>query len=149
MKAIVQRVSRAEVRVGPETVGAIGAGLVALVGVTHSDSAASAHRLAAKIARLRIFDVEGGQSSIDEISDVSAAVGVLVISQFTLYGDTRKGRRPSWGAAAPGEAAEPLVDEVVAELQRLGVYVQTGRFGAMMDVELVNHGPVTLTIEVD
>ena len=141
MRAVVQRVSEASVTVGGETVGSIaGPGLVVLVGVTHSDSPDHARKLAAKIHELRILD---GEKSA---ADVHAPL--LVISQFTLYADTTKGRRPSWSAAAPGPVAEPLVDEVVAELRRRGATVETGRFGADMQVHLVNDGPVTVLIDL-
>lgn len=130
-----------------ETVGAIKEpGLVVLVGVTHDDTPAQAAKLAAKLWGLRIFDAphEGGAEA--SCSDLGAPL--LVISQFTLYGDTRKGRRPSWIAAAPGPVAEPLVEEVVAALRRLGAHVETGRFGAHMKVSLINDGPVTLVLDV-
>ena len=145
MRALVQRVSRAEVRVDGAVVGAIGPGLCAFVGVTHSDDAAIAARLAEKLWHLRVFD--------DADANVGRSVAdgtrqVLVVSQFTLYGDTRKGRRPSWIDAARPEQAEPLVDAVVAALRELGAEVATGRFRADMDVELVNDGPVTLMLEV-
>ena len=141
MRAVVQRVSEAGVTVAGETVGAIdGPGLLALVGVTHTDDEATAAKLAAKIWGLRILDGEKSCSDVD--------APLLVVSQFTLYADTRKGRRPSWSAAAPGEVAEPLLDSVVAELRRLGATVATGRFGADMRVGLVNDGPVTLVLEV-
>ncbi len=133
--------------VGGRVVGAIGEpGLLALVGVTHDDDAAKARRLAAKLWGLRVFD--GGEPDAAEASCSDLGAPLLVISQFTLYGDTRKGRRPSWIAAAPGPVAEPLVDEVVAELRRLGARVETGVFGADMKVALVNDGPVTLILEV-
>ena len=141
MRAVIQRVSEASVTVDGEVVGAIDQpGLLALVGVTHTDDEAAAAKLAAKMWGLRVLD---GEKSC---SDVGAPL--LVISQFTLYADTRKGRRPSWSAAAPGHLAEPLVDAVVAELRRLGATVATGRFGADMHVSLVNEGPVTLILEV-
>ena len=141
MRAVIQRVSEASVTVDGEVVGAIDQpGLLALVGVTHTDDEAAAAKLAAKMWGLRVLD---GEKSC---SDVGAPL--LVISQFTLYADTRKGRRPSWSAAAPGHLAEPLVDAVVAELRRLGATVATGRFGADMHVRLVNEGPVTLILEV-
>jgi len=134
-------VSVASVTVDGETVGSIeGPGLVVLVGVTHSDSPEHARKLAAKIHDLRILDGEKSAADID--------APFLVISQFTLYADTTKGRRPSWSAAAPGTVAEPLVDEVVDELRRRGATVQTGRFGADMQVHLVNDGPVTLLLDV-
>ena len=145
VRAVVQRVERATVAVDGAVVGAIGRGLCVLVGVTHTDTAADARRLAAKLWRLRLFPDGDGRMDLgaDEVG-----AEVLVISQFTLYGDTRQGRRPSWTAAAPGPEAEPLVDEVAAELGRLGARVATGTFGADMAVELVNDGPVTLVLEV-
>lgn len=139
MRAVVQRVTSARVRVDGAVVGEIGAGLCVLVGVTHSDTAAVAARLAGKLANLRLFD---------DRSVLETGGAVLVVSQFTLYGDTSRGRRPSWSAAAPGPVAEPLVEAVVDELRRLGLTVGTGRFGAHMEVELVNDGPVTVTVEV-
>jgi D-tyrosyl-tRNA(Tyr) deacylase len=145
MRALVQRVSRASVTVDGEVTGAIGPGLCVLVGVTHTDRADEARALAAKLWHLRLFDGADGRPDL-----AVGAVGgeVLVISQFTLYGDTRKGRRPSWIAAAPPELAEPLVDAVCDELRALGATVATGRFRADMAVELVNDGPVTLLLEV-
>jgi D-tyrosyl-tRNA(Tyr) deacylase len=141
MRAVVQRVSSASVVVAGETVGAIdGPGLLVLVGVTHTDTRAEARRLAAKLWTVRILD---GEKSC---SDVSAPL--LVISQFTLYGDARKGRRPTWQAAAPGPVAEPLVEAVVEELRALGAQVETGRFGADMAVSLVNDGPITLVLDI-
>ena len=140
MRALVQRVERASVRVDGEVVGAIGTGLLVLVGVTHADDASDAVRLARKVHTLRILRDERS------IAD-SPEAGVLVVSQFTLYADTRKGRRPSWSAAAPGPVAEPLVSVFAAELRELGVAVETGIFGADMRVELVNDGPVTLLLE--
>jgi D-tyrosyl-tRNA(Tyr) deacylase len=138
---VVQRVSEASVRVGGQAVGAIsGPGLLVLVGVTHDDSAEKAAKLAAKLWGLRILE---GEKSC---SDVSAPL--LVISQFTLYADTRKGRRPTWQAAAPGPVAEPLVDAVVSSLRELGARVETGVFGADMKVSLVNDGPVTIILDL-
>ena len=133
--------------VAGELVGEIGAGLLVLVGVTHTDTADDARKLAAKIAGLRVFEDPDGRmgSSVDE---VGAGRAVLVVSQFTLYGDTSRGRRPGWSAAAPGDVAEPLIEEVIAELRRREVEVATGRFGADMSVALVNDGPVTLIVEV-
>ncbi|GAA4130219.1 D-aminoacyl-tRNA deacylase [Actinomadura keratinilytica] len=126
--------------VDDRVVGAIdGPGLLALVGVTHDDTPERARKLAAKLWGLRVLPEERS------CSDLGAPL--LVISQFTLYGDTRKGRRPSWIAAAPGPVAEPLVDEVVTELRALGAKVETGVFGADMKVSLVNDGPVTLIVE--
>ena len=141
MRAVVQRVDGARVTVDGETVGEIvGQGLCVLVGVTHDDTPEHAARLARKLWTLRVLD---GEKSC---SDVSAPL--LVVSQFTLYGDARKGRRPTWQAAAPGPVAEPLVDEVCARLRELGAHVETGRFGADMRVELTNDGPFTVLLEV-
>jgi D-tyrosyl-tRNA(Tyr) deacylase len=138
---VVQRVSEASVRVGGQAVGAISEpGLLVLVGVTHDDTAEKAAKLAAKLWGLRILE---GEKSC---SDVSAPL--LVISQFTLYADTRKGRRPTWQAAAPGPVAEPLVDAVVSSLRELGARVETGVFGADMKVSLVNDGPVTIILDL-
>jgi D-aminoacyl-tRNA deacylase len=141
---VVQRVSEAAVTVEGEVIGAVGRGLCVLLGVTHDDDEAAARKMAAKLWTLRLFDDAEGRMGVgaDE-----AGAELLVISQFTLYGDTRKGRRPSWTAAAPGPIAEPLVDEVVGELRRLGATVATGRFGAMMEVSLVNDGPTTVLVE--
>lgn len=141
VRAVVQRVSRASVTVAGEVVGAIGSGLLVLLGVTHTDTPAVADRLADKTWQLRILD---GERSC---ADIGAPL--LVVSQFTLYADTRKGRRPSWSAAAPGAVSEPLVEAYVDALRHRGARVETGRFGAMMDVELVNAGPVTLILDVD
>lgn len=144
MRAVVQRVDEARVEVAGEVEGEIGAGLCVLVGVTHDDSAAAAGRLADKIWRLRIFDDADGVMNLP----VSAVGGsVLVVSQFTLYADTRRGRRPSWAAAAPPARAAPLVDLFTATLRDLGADVATGRFGAAMRLALVNDGPVTLVLE--
>jgi D-tyrosyl-tRNA(Tyr) deacylase len=141
MRAVVQRVSSASVVVDGETVGAIDEpGLLVLVGVTHADGPEQAARLAAKLWGLRVLD---GEKSC---SDIGAPL--LVVSQFTLYGDARKGRRPTWHAAAPGPVAEPLVNAVVAELRALGAQVETGVFGADMAVSLVNDGPITLIIDM-
>lgn len=146
MRALVQRVTRASVTVGDEVTGAIGAGLCVLVGVTQTDRVDEARALAAKVWNLRIFEGEDGRMDVA----VDAVGGeVLVVSQFTLYGDTRKGRRPSWIHAAPPEQAEPLIEGFCAELRSLGASVATGRFRADMAVALVNDGPVTLLIEVD
>jgi D-tyrosyl-tRNA(Tyr) deacylase len=147
---VVQRVSRASVRVDGEIVGQVDRpGLLALVGATHDDTPAQAVRLANKIADLRILrHPDGPGAGPDECSAADTSAPVLVVSQFTLFGDTRKGRRPSGLAAAPGPVAEPLVDAVVAALRERGLDVATGRFGADMAVELVNDGPVTLILEV-
>ncbi|SDP45577.1 D-tyrosyl-tRNA(Tyr) deacylase [Pedococcus dokdonensis] len=141
MRAVLQRVTSASVSVDGEVIGSIERpGLLALVGVTHDDGPDQVSALARKIGDLRILR--------DERSVVDEGAPVLVVSQFTLYADTRKGRRPSWGAAAPGPVAEPLVDALVAALRERGIEVATGRFGAMMEVSLVNDGPVTLVVEV-
>jgi len=141
MRAVLQRVTRAAVVVEGETVGAIDRpGLVALVGVTHDDGPEQVATMARKISDLRILR--------DERSVLDEGAPVLVVSQFTLYADTRKGRRPSWNGAAPGEVAEPMVEAVVEALRERGVEVATGRFGAMMEVSLVNDGPVTLVVDV-
>ena len=145
MRAVVQRVTSARVEVDGEVVGAIDVGLCVLVGVTHDDTDAQARKLAAKLSGLRIFEDDAGAMN-RSLADVGGAV--LVISQFTLYGDAAKGRRPSFLAAAPRPVAEPLVDEVVAELRRLGVEVATGRFGEDMAVHLVNDGPTTILLEL-
>ena len=141
VRAVVQRVSQASVMVDGQSVGAISEpGLLVLVGVTHDDTGDKAAKLAAKLWGLRILE---GEKSC---SDVSAPL--LVISQFTLYADTRKGRRPTWQAAAPGPVAEPLVDAVVSSLRGLGARVETGVFGADMKVSLVNDGPVTIILDL-
>lgn len=151
MRAVVQRVRSAGVRsrIGPgdefETVGAVGAGMCVLVGVTHADSDPQADRLADKLVGLRIFDDADGVMNL-AASDVGAAF--LVVSQFTLYGDTSRGRRPSWVDAARPEHAEPLVERVVERMRETGAEVATGRFRTEMEVELVNDGPVTLVIDV-
>lgn len=140
MRAVVQRVTRASVTVDGEVVGSIGRpGLVVLVGVTPGDGPAQAELVARKVAELRILR--------DERSAVDVGAPVLVVSQFTLYADTRKGRRPTWNAAAPGSVAEPLVGSVVAALRARGLEVATGVFGADMAVELVADGPVTILLE--
>jgi D-tyrosyl-tRNA(Tyr) deacylase len=144
VRAVVQRVTEAAVTVDGEVVGAIGPGLCVLVGVTHDDSAAMAEWLAGKLWHLRIFDDDAGVMN-RSASDVGAEL--LVVSQFTLYGDTSGGRRPSWIAAARPEQAEPLVDHVVSALRHLGATVATGRFRASMRVSLVNDGPVTVLVE--
>lgn len=145
MRAVVQRVSHARVEVAGEIVGAIEHGLMVLVGVAPADTVADARALAAKLAGLRIFRDDAEKMNLS-VGDVGG--GVLVISQFTLYGDTRKGRRPSFIGAAQPEIAEPLVAEVVAALDELGVPTATGSFGADMAVSLTNDGPVTLVLEV-
>jgi D-tyrosyl-tRNA(Tyr) deacylase len=141
MRAVVQRVSRASVAVAGRMAGAIEEpGLMVLVGVTHDDTAEDAAKLAAKLWGLRILHGEKSCSDVD--------APLLVISQFTLYAELAKGRRPSWSAAAPGPVAEPLVEAVVRSLRDLGARVQTGVFGAEMQVSLVNDGPVTIIIEI-
>jgi D-aminoacyl-tRNA deacylase len=140
MRLVVQRCATAEVRVSGEVVGAIGrTGLVILVGVTHDDAQARAARMAEKVWRLRIFE---GEQSADQLG-----APMLVVSQFTLYADTRKGRRPSWNAAAPRAVSEPLVSSFVEALRALGAEVATGVFGADMQVSLVNDGPVTMVLD--
>jgi len=145
VRALVQRASEARVRVDGRVVGEIGAGLCCLVGVTHDDDHDAAIKLASKLWHLRIFADDNGHMN-RSVADASGEL--LVVSQFTLYGDTRKGRRPSFiAAAAPDEAAQ-LIDDLVEELRRLGATVATGSFGANMAVELTNDGPVTLMLEV-
>ena len=145
MRALVQRAAQARVSVDGGVVGEIGPGLCCLVGVTHGDDRDSAVKLAAKLWHLRIFADENGHMN-RSVADTSGEL--LVVSQFTLYGDTRKGRRPSFIAAAPPDDAARLIDDLVAELRRLGAKVATGSFGANMAVELTNDGPVTLMLEV-
>jgi D-aminoacyl-tRNA deacylase len=145
VRALVQRVDRARVLVDGEVVGAVGPGLCALVGVTHGDDEAGARRLAERIWNLRVLADEAGRMD-RSLADVGG--GVLVVSQFTLYGDTSRGRRPSWVAAAPAEVAEPLVEVVAEALRGSGAEVATGRFGADMRVELACDGPVTVLLEV-
>ena len=143
MRVVLQRVSRASVTVDHETVASIDRGFLALVGVGHGDTEADAERLAGKVAGLRVFDAEGRMNL--DLGQVGGAV--LVVSQFTLYADTRKGRRPSWTDAADPAVAEPLVAAFGAALERAGVPVDRGVFGADMQVELVNDGPVTLLLD--
>jgi len=141
VRAVLQRVGRARVLVDGEVVGAIeGPGLCVLVGVTHDDGPQQVAALVRKVAELRILP--------DERSALDVGAPVLGVSQFTLYADTRKGRRPSWSAAAPGAEAEPLVEAVAQGLRERGLEVATGRFGARMELELVNEGPMTLFLEV-
>ena len=142
---MVQRVHRARVLVGTQVTGEIGPGLCVLVGVTHTDDGAVAHKLAEKVWHLRVL---GDDGQMDR-SLADAGGSALVVSQFTLYGDLSRGRRPSWAAAAPGDRAEPLVTAFAEALEGLGARVEKGIFGAMMDVELVNHGPVTIMLEVE
>ncbi|MEV0807941.1 D-aminoacyl-tRNA deacylase [Micromonospora sp. NPDC050200] len=140
MRAVVQTVSRASVTVDGEVVGAIDDGLLVLVGVTHDDTVQTAQTMARKVHELRILD--------DERSAADTGAPILVVSQFTLYGDARKGRRPSWTAAAPAPVAEPLVTEVVEALRARGAKVETGRFRAHMLVESINVGPRTVLLEL-
>ncbi|MGC5329369.1 D-aminoacyl-tRNA deacylase [Micromonospora sp. DT62] len=140
MRAVVQTVGRAAVTVDGEVVGAIDDGLLVLLGVTHTDTVETARTMARKVHELRILD--------EERSAADTGAPVLVVSQFTLYGDARKGRRPSWTAAAPAEVAEPLVTEVVTALRTRGAKVETGRFRAHMLVESVNVGPRTVLLEL-
>ena len=144
MRAVVQRVSSASVAVGGKVVGEIGRGFLALIGIARDDSESDAEVMATKIAGLRIFDDAAGDMNL-ALRDVGGAI--LAVSQFTLYGDARKGRRPSFIEAAPGDAARPLFDDVVARLRREGLPVETGEFGADMQVSLVNDGPVTILLD--
>ena len=140
MRAVLQRVTSARVEVGGEVVGSIDRpGLLAFVGVTHDDGPEQVERMARKIAELRILR--------DEQSVAEVGAPVLVVSQFTLHADTRKGRRPSWSAAAPGHLAEPVIAQLIDALRARGVEVGEGRFGAMMEVSLVNDGPFTLVVD--
>jgi D-tyrosyl-tRNA(Tyr) deacylase len=154
MRAVVQRSQDAKVTVDGQVVGQFqGPGLVVLVGVTHEDTAAMATRLADKVYDLRIFGPEhvgtqAPESTARELSASDLGLPVLVVSQFTLYGDTRKGRRPTWDAAAPRPVAEPLVDQVVEHLRSRGAQVATGVFGADMQVALTNDGPITILLDV-
>lgn len=144
MRAIVQRVLSARVRVGERVAGEIGHGLVVFVGVGRADTSDDVKAVAAKICEMRVF--EGGGRPMER-SVVDAGGSLLVVSQFTLYGDMRKGRRPSFDAAAPPDAARQLYDELVRELRATSVPIATGEFQAMMQVELVNDGPVTILID--
>ena len=144
MRVLLQRVSRAEVRVGGRVTGAIGRGFLLLVGLTHADTEAQLAWMADKVTGLRLFGDADGRMNLG-LEDVGGAL--LVVSQFTLYGDAQKGRRPSFIDAARPELAVPLYERFVAMLRERGARVETGEFGAMMDVELVNDGPVTLWLE--
>jgi D-tyrosyl-tRNA(Tyr) deacylase len=146
MRAVVQRVSQARVKVNGEVTGEIGTGLLVLLGVAKTDDPAAARQLAEKIHGLRLFN-DAEQKMNRSLSEAGGAV--LAVSQFTLYGDCRKGRRPSFDRAAPAEQARALYDEFVAALRALGARVETGVFQAMMDVELVNDGPVTVLVDTD
>ena len=144
MRAVVQRVSRAQVSVGEEIVGKIGAGLLVLVGVAKTDTQADAEYLAAKTVSLRIFEDENGKMNLS-IAETGGAV--LAVSQFTLYGDARKGKRPSFDDAAPAQMANELYEYFVGKIRDAGVVCDTGRFQATMQVELVNNGPVTILLD--
>jgi D-tyrosyl-tRNA(Tyr) deacylase len=145
MRALVQRVTEARVTVDGDQVGEIGSGLLVLVGVTHDDTPQIASRLADKVGNLRVFDDDAGVMN-RTLLDIEGEA--LVVSQFTLYGDASRGRRPSWTAAARPEVAEPLCDAFASDLKDVGVRVKTGRFRADMQVALVNDGPVTLMLEL-
>ncbi len=145
MRGVVQRVTQASVRVGDEVVGSIEAGLCVLVGVTHDDGPEQARRMADKIWHLRVMDDEAG---VMNRSVAETTRQVLIVSQFTLYGDANSGRRPSWIAAARPEQAEPLVDAVIDRLRELGALVASGRFRTEMQVSLVNDGPVTVLLDI-
>jgi len=144
LRAVVQRVKRAKVTVEGRTVGEIGAGLLVLLGITHCDDEKDARYMADKIAGLRVFEDDDGKMNLS-VEDVGGSI--LSVSQFTLYGDCRKGRRPSFSEAARPEQAAPLYEAFNACLRQRGLHVETGVFGAMMDVELVNWGPVTLLVD--
>jgi D-tyrosyl-tRNA(Tyr) deacylase len=144
MRVVLQRVSRAAVVIDGESVGAIERGLLVLLGVAPTDTLADVQWMAEKVAGLRVFNDEAGKMNLS-VADVEG--GVLVVSQFTLFGDCRKGRRPSFLDAAPPEIAVPLYEAFVNALRSLGLPVATGRFGAMMQVELINEGPVTLILD--
>jgi len=144
MRAVLQRVTRASVRVGGETAGEIGAGLLVLLGVARDDAEGDALYLAEKVLNLRVFDDAEGRMNLS-VNESGGAL--LVVSQFTLYGDVRRGRRPSWFEAAPPETAEGLYEFFVAESRRRGARVETGSFRRMMEVELVNDGPVTILVD--
>lgn len=149
MRVLLQRVARAAVSVGDETVATIGPGFLALVGVTHDDTAADAALLATKVATLRVFDDAAGTMNRSALDLLAAGeeVAVLVVSQFTLYADARRGRRPSFVRAAPSLVAAPLVDRFAAAVRLAGLPVAEGRFGAEMAVALVNDGPVTIWLD--
>lgn len=144
MRAVIQRTSRAQVRVNGEVVGKIGPGLLVLIGIGSGDTQADADYLAAKIVGLRIFDDENGKMNLS-IADTGGSI--LAVSQFTLYGDVRKGKRPSFDQAAPPQVANELYEYFVQQIRRSGITCETGRFQAMMQVELVNDGPVTILLE--
>lgn len=150
MKAVLQRVTEASVRVEGELVGEIGRGFLILLGVTHTDTTAEVELLTSKIANLRVFEDAAGamnRSALDLLADDPASLGMLVVSQFTLYADARKGRRPSFVNAARPEIAEPLVESFITALRGYGIPVEQGRFGAEMAVALINDGPVTIVLD--
>lgn len=144
MRAVIQRVARARVSVREEMVGKIGRGILVLLGVSKADTEADADYLAAKVAGLRIFDDENGKMNVSLLDNGGE---VLVVSQFTLYGDTRKGKRPSFDEAAPPQVANELYQHFVGKIREVGIRCETGRFQAMMQVELVNDGPVTILLD--
>ncbi|WP_300047984.1 D-aminoacyl-tRNA deacylase [Trueperella sp.] len=149
MRAVIQRVRRASVTVDGQIVGQIGPGLCVLVGVTHADGPAQIDKTARKIAQLKLLrGPDGDDDPAARVSAEECGAPILLVSQFTLYADVRKGRKPSWSHAAGGEAAEPIFDAVVDAVRGYGLRVETGVFGAMMDVELVNDGPFTILVEV-
>lgn len=152
MRVLIQRVTRASVAVDEKIVGQIGHGFVLLVGVTHDDTEVESAALAAKVSNLRVFDDEAGnlnRSALDLQAESPASVGMLVVSQFTLYADTHRGRRPSFVRAAPPALASPLVDHFADQLRQLGLNVEQGVFGAEMQVALVNDGPVTIWLDTN
>lgn len=152
MRAVIQRVKSAQVSVvedgGSVVVGKIGTGLCVLVGVTHGDGPAEIAKLARKIMQLKLLRGDSQDDPRQRQSAQDVGAPVLLVSQFTLYADVRKGTKPGWSAAAPGEVAEPVFKQLVAEVEKYGIQVETGRFGAMMDVALVNDGPMTILVEV-
>lgn len=149
MRAVIQRVKRASVTIEGQVVGQIGPGLCVLVGVTHGDGPAQIAKTARKIAQLKLLRApDGSDDPAARVSAEESGAPVLLVSQFTLYADVRKGRKPSWSHAAGGEVAEPVFDAVVDAVRGYGLHVETGVFGAMMDVELVNDGPFTILVEV-
>jgi D-tyrosyl-tRNA(Tyr) deacylase len=152
VRVLVQRVTRASVSVDGQVVGQIQRGFLILVGVTHTDTEAESNQLAAKVANLRVFDDERGnlnRSALEIASESPDNVGILAVSQFTLYADSKKGRRPSFVKAAPPAQASPLVDRFAEQFRELGLHVEQGVFGAEMAVELVNDGPVTIWLDSD
>lgn len=148
VRSVIQRVKRAKVTVGDRVTGEIGAGLCVLVGVTHSDGAADVEKMARKIAQLKLLrGPDGSDDAGARVCAEESGSPVLLVSQFTLYADVRKGRKPSWSNAAGADVAEPIFNELVQAVREYGVRVETGEFGAMMDVELVNDGPFTVLFE--